>query len=98
MATDKQGTLAGVLAGLAAAGLGLATAFGIHISSQEHAAVLTFCGAVALAAPLAGSIFDHSKAQVASRQAATSSTTPSQADIIQAQIDALTAQKAALPK
>lgn len=99
--TERQGTLSGALLALVAAALGLATAFGVHISTQEHAAVLTFCGAVSVAAPLIGALFDHSNKQAHARQAAaatiaTQNSTTAQAAALQAQIDALTAQKEAL--
>lgn len=99
VAGDKQGTVAGALAALVAAGVGLATAFGVHVTGQEHAAILTFCAAVAVAAPLVGSIFDHANktsvpAAVAQHLAAPA--TPSQAEQLQSQIDNLQAQKDAL--
>ena len=56
---DRPGTWGGALAALAAAGVGLATSFGVHITAQQHDAILTFTGAAALAAPLVGALFDH---------------------------------------
>ena len=104
MAAERQGTLTGAALGLVGAGVGLATAFGVHISAQEHDAILTFCGAVAVAAPVVGALFDHSKTQAASRVEAASASAAYSASPdklahigqIQARIDELEAQKAAL--
>lgn len=102
VAGDKQGTAAGALAALVAAAVGLAVAFGVHIDAHENAAILTFTGAVVLAAPLVGSIFDHANKQVAQSDkvtgqlAAVLPVAPSPADVIQQQIDNLQAQKDAL--
>jgi hypothetical protein len=102
-ATDRQGTLGGAAAALLAAGIGLGTAFGLHITQSQQAAILTFCAAVAVAAPLVGALFDHSTAQVAGQQSAAkeiangkTGKAASQAANLQAEIDKLSAQKEAL--
>lgn len=96
-AVEGKGTLAGAVAAVAAAALGVATSFGIHITTAQHAAILTFCGAVAVAAPLVGSILDHANKQAAAINS-TAPAPPTAADVLQQQIDALAAQKAALTK
>jgi hypothetical protein len=99
--TGRQGTLAGAVLSLVAAGLGVATAFGVAISTQEHAAILTFCGALAVVAPLVGALFDHS-AKVAAAAPAVIAPSPAAAAqaaaLIQDQIDELQRQKEALAK
>lgn len=103
MPAERQGTLAGAVLALVAAGIGLATSFGVHITPEQHDAILTFCGAVAVVAPLVGALFDHSNKQVAARQAAATviatgepSPQAKQAAEIQARIDELQAQKVRL--
>jgi hypothetical protein len=101
--TVKRGTLGGAATALLAAGIGLGTAFGLHITQQQQASILTFCAAVAVAAPLVGAMFDHATAQVAGQQSAAkeiangkTGKVASQAAHLQAEIDKLTAQKEAL--
>ena len=90
---EGKGTLAGALLSLVAAGLGLGTAFGLHITTQEHDAILTFSGAIALAAPLVGALFDHAKTRA---KVIVQPSTTAQAAALQAQIEELQRQKEAL--
>jgi hypothetical protein len=100
MAGDSVGTLRGALLGLLAAGVGLATSFGLSLSDKQQASILVFGGAAAVVGPFVGALFDHSAKQAAARQVAATTIAEGPAAVqlspveqLQAQIDALTAQR-----
>lgn len=67
-AADSKGTLTGALLGLLSAALGLGSAFGLDLSSEQQTAIFVFAGAAAAVAPLVGAALDHSRRQAAARQ------------------------------
>lgn len=64
---SNKGTISGAILALIVAGIGLATAYGAHISAQERDATIAFATAIIAVAPLIGAAFDHSHRQAKSR-------------------------------
>lgn len=100
-AANSPGTVAGALLALVAATTGLVTAFGVNLTSKEQVAITAFAAAAIVVAPLVGSLFDHSKQQVAAQAAtttaiATGTTPPDPVAQLDQQIKNLQAQRDAV--
>lgn len=63
----NKGLTTGSALAVIIAALGLAVAFGVHISAQERDAIIAFATAVIAVAPSIGALFDHSHRQAESR-------------------------------
>lgn len=59
MTAPYRGTVAGAVLGLVAAILGVATQFGISLTTAQHDAIMSLATAVTVVAPFAGVAFDH---------------------------------------
>ena len=67
MNVGNRGTLGGSIVALVSAAIGLAVAFGVHVTPAERDAVISFVTAAIVVAPLVGAAFDHGNKQAAAR-------------------------------
>lgn len=65
--TTNRGTIGGSIVALVSAAIGLAVAFGVHVSPSERDAVISFATAAIAVAPLVGAAWDHSRTQARAR-------------------------------
>lgn len=66
----NKGLAAGSALAAVSASIGLAVAFGVHITPQQKDAVLAFATTVIAIAPSIGAFFDHSHRSADARQTA----------------------------
>lgn len=64
----NPGTFVGSIVALVSAAVGLAVAFGVHITDEQRTAVIAFVTAAIAVAPIVGASFDHSKRQASARR------------------------------